>query len=161
MLMQESQELSSTALSHEGVLIIPPIEQPDPWWHHFITPTLLTSQFQFPLLPRKPKNFVHLQTWRDSVSESYPEFVLSVWTFGYWVIIRLPKAGALALLQRTVARAQAEKIHSNNTQEEEEDAEEREKREVAVGAKLVRWQLEMTESVNGFLLLYFKGFSSL
>lgn len=69
-----------------------------------------------------------------------PILKLFLLTFGYWVIIRLPKAGALALLQRTAVRAQAEKSSNNTQREEKEDAVEREKREAAVGARLVMWQ---------------------
>lgn len=73
----------------------------------------------------------------------------------------LPKAGALALLQRTAARERKQGNPQQNTQEEEENAEEREKREVAVDAKLVMQQLEMTSSGNGLMVMYLKGFSCL
>lgn len=65
------------------------------------------------------------------------------------MIIRLPKAGALALLHRTAVRAQAETSTATHKGKGEGEAEERERREVAVGARLVVTPLEMTGLVNG------------
>lgn len=83
-----------------------------------------------------------LEPWNGAASESYPASVL----FGVWVLSE--RCGYLRPEHwHSCNELQPERKQGNpqqNTQEGEEEAEEREKREVAVEAKLVMQQLEMT-----------------
>lgn len=83
-----------SSLSHEGLLIILTIEQLDPQWKELLTQTLLTSEIWLVLFAK----------WLNS-----PESVIScgdIWALREHTV---PKAGALALLQRTAAGRQTEK----------------------------------------------------
>ncbi len=78
-----------------------------------------------------------------------PESAFPVLTFEFLCEHTVPKAGALALLQRTAARTQTEKraIRQQSRQEEERGRKGTEKE--AVGAKLVDKELS-----NGLFIIY-------
>ena len=111
MLMQEVGIIIDSFLSHEGVLIILDMQQHYPG-RKLLTHTLFTSDVT------KWLNFL----WKNTRLCSFKEVTQSIDIWA-WSEHTVPKAGALALLQRTAVRAQAEK-QAVRQQSRKEDKEE-------------------------------------
>lgn len=109
--MREPGIIFDSFLSHEGVLIILDMQQHYPR-RKLLTHTLFTSDVT------KWLNFV----WKNTRLRSFSELTesIDIWA---WSEHTVPKAGALALLQRTAVRAQAEKeaVRQQSRREDKEE----------------------------------------
>lgn len=125
-----------SSLSHEGLLIILTIEQLDPQWKELLTQTLLTSEIWLVLFAK----------WLNS-----PESVIScgdIWALREHTV---PKAGALALLQRTAAGRQTERGAIRQQSRQEGGEREKGHRGGSSGSQ-VSWLRLITDYLNCILI---------